>query len=988
MLSAFQILCRGWFGGAACLVALTMVTLPLVSATPTEGDTEPTPQVLIEVCEKGVPEENAWPTESPQVTETYTENAFGLFEAPQLYVGTGVRGDRAIPYLLRASAVVEWPVGRHRLLLRGRGASRLMIDGQEVLKLPFPPDSSDGHHPIPTKYLDLGPDFRFAPPGNREEWTHFESAGSHRVVLETLVGSFTAKRKRRPELGETVVAISLEGQSSWQLVTPARQLSPYTDRGWTDYETERRGHLAEVNALRRAALRAQHAPYWQGRRAAAEQWLASTPEVPVPTLPAGAPAQNAIDHFLAVKSDEVARQYAAVPEGAIDFFRSVRPILETKCFSCHQGQKVQGGLRLDQAAAAQQGGESGTPAIVPGKPGDSQLIALIKSTGDERMPPNGERLTAAEIATLEQWIAEGARWPEVEHESLQQTPLSDDLTFLRRVTLDTIGLVPSLEESRAWMSDTAPDKRARLIDRLLHDSRAADHWVSYWQDVLAENPNILNPTLNNSGPFRWWIYESLVDDKPMDLMVTELLRMEGSERFGGPAGFAIASQNDAPLAAKGVIVTTAFLGMETKCARCHDSPYHRATQEQLFQLAALLGRAPQEVPATSSVPIDKLHQGGRRPLIKVTLVPGTKVEPHWPFPEICDESLGQLLAEHPEDSRDRLAALITAPQNERFAQVIANRVWKRLMGRGLIEPVDDWEKATPTHPELLRWLGREFVRSGYRVNELAKLILNSHAYQRATNEKLQAANPLFAAPAPRRLTAEQLLDALFAAVGKKLNTEEVSLDVDSQRDLTNSISLGRPTRAWMFSSTSNERDRPSLSLPRVQAVIDMLAAFGWRPARPDPLTSRELAPNILQPAILAHGTVSVWLTRLSDDHGITQLALRENQSVDQLVEDLFLTLLTRLPTPDERGEFRRQLEPGFESRRVETEEAPVRERRPPRYVSWSNHLTEEANAIKIELEAAARRGDPPTARLEPDWRQRLEDALWALLNAPEWVYMP
>src|SRR5204863_6517340 len=114
----------------------------------------------------------------------------------------------------------------------------------------------------------------------------------------------------------------------------------------------------------------------------------------------------------------------------------------------------------------------------------------------------------------------------------------------RRVTLDTVGVVPSLEEIAAF--EAKPD-RAAVIDKLLADPRWADHWMGYWQDVLAENPNILNPTLNNTGPFRWWIYESLLDNKPMDRFATELILMEGSLRFGGAAGFSMASQNDVPM---------------------------------------------------------------------------------------------------------------------------------------------------------------------------------------------------------------------------------------------------------------------------------------------------------------------------------------------------------------------------------------------------------------------------------------------------------
>src|SRR6185437_13815759 len=223
--------------------------------------------------------------------------------------------------------------------------------------------------------------------------------------------------------------------------------------------------------------------------------------------------------------------------------------------------------------------------------------------------------------------------------------------------------------------------------------------------------------------------------------------------------------------------------------------------------------------------------------------PGSKIEPTWPFAEFCDEVVGKSQAKDPQDPRDLLAARITAPQNERFAQVIANRLWQRLMGRGIVEPVDDWEKGRMSHPELLRWLGRELVRGGYQVKSLARLIMNSHAYQRAAEPTLRETGPLFVAPAPRRLSAEQIVDSLFVVTGKPFRVEEVNLDVDGRRNLNNSISLGNPTRCWMLASTSNERDRPSLALPRVQAVADVMQAFGWRGARQDALSVRDLAPN-------------------------------------------------------------------------------------------------------------------------------------------------
>lgn len=944
--------------------------------------------VLVQLCEEGIPEANAWPVDQPRVTENYSEEMFGFVDLPQKYVDTGVRGERAIPLLMRAAALVTLPKGQHRLLLRGRGACRLYVDNKSVLTTSFPVPDSDGHHHVAEQegYLNLGPDFRFLPPGNREATCEVEGTGKPQLfVMETMVGSLTGKSKRRPELGETLLAWSKEGTETWALLSPSKKTVNYNDAGWTAYESERRDHYAQLNAKTRAAMRVKQDDYWQWRREAAKTWLAKAEAVAVPTLPKGFPANNEIDHFIADKITKVSEQNDASHRGTVDFFKNVQPILEAKCVECHRGGKAKGGLHLASLADAIKGGESDGAAITPGQPDHSSLIARVTSDDEDAiMPPKGKPLNAQEIQTLTTWIREGASWPEIKADHLTVTSLADDLAFLRRVTLDTVGVVPTLEEIQAFQKN--PDRKA-TIERLLKDPRWADNWMGYWQDVLAENPNILNPTLNNTGPFRWWIYESLQDNKPMDLFVTELLRMKGSERLGGPAGFGVASQNDVPMAAKGTIVSTAFLGVEMKCARCHDSPSHKSLQEDLFSLAAMLGTKELEVPTTSSVPMDKIHEAGRKPLIQVTLKPGSKVAPKWPFAEFCDEAAASL-AQDKTDTRDKLAALITAPQNERFAQVISNRVWARLMGRGIVEPVEDWEKGKPTHPELLTWLAREFVRGGYDMKNLARLILNSQAYQRATDPVLRGTSPLFTSPAPRRLAAEQIVDSLFTATSKPFKTEEVSLDIDNQRDMKNAISLGHPHRSWMLTSTSNERDRPSLALPRIQAVADVLSAFGWRGSRQDPISKRDTDPNVLQPAILSNGTVGVWLTRLSDDHGVTQLALRK-QSLDSMIDQLFLKLLTRKPSAEEKQLYTQHLAAGFDTRIVDQMSSPQPTTRlREKYVSWSNHLDPEATLVRQEQEAAARRGDAPTEKLNAAWRGRLEDVLWAILNAPEWAFTP
>ncbi|MFM8708872.1 MAG: DUF1549 domain-containing protein, partial [Planctomycetia bacterium] len=254
--------------------------------------------------------------------------------------------------------------------------------------------------------------------------------------------------------------------------------------------------------------------------------------------------------------------------------------------------------------------------------------------------------------------------------------LAGDEAFIRRLSLDVRGIIPTGEEIADFLNDVSPDRRARLIDRFLADPRWADHWTAYWQDVLAENPNIVNPTLNNTGPFRFWIHESFLDRTPIDRFVTQLIMMEGSKYFGGPAGFGLATENDVPMAAKAHVISRAFLGVEMGCARCPDAPGDRILQEHLFGLAAMLKRAEEKVPATSSVPVSPERLATMA--IKVTLEPGTSVPPAWPF-----EHLGaSTTAAAAGDSRTQVAELVTSPANPRFARVIVNRLWARCLGRG------------------------------------------------------------------------------------------------------------------------------------------------------------------------------------------------------------------------------------------------------------------------------------------------------------------
>ena len=352
--------------------------------------------VRVEICERDLAPLGEQPS-AAVASESYTEDAFGLFELPQKYIATGVRADRAFPTLVRATAEVTLPAGKHRLLLRARGETRLYLDGRKILATPFAQPAefavgNAGELPVrtPDSYLDLGPDFRFAPPGNRESGCEIESTGAPlAIILETLVGALEPKSKKpfRPELGETVVAVSLAGTATWQLLAPGSRRVAYTDAGWSAYEAERRTRLNAMNTAARAARLAEHAPYWDKRRAAARAWLAASAEVSVPALPAKFPAHNPIDHFIAERIAAVAADYAPMTKGGVDFYRDVKPILEANCYSCHQGGKVKGGLRLDERAAALRGGKSDGPAVVPGKPSESSLLQRISSTDAEEVMP-------------------------------------------------------------------------------------------------------------------------------------------------------------------------------------------------------------------------------------------------------------------------------------------------------------------------------------------------------------------------------------------------------------------------------------------------------------------------------------------------------------------------------------------------------------------------------------------------------------------------
>ncbi len=546
--------------------------------------------------------------------------------------------------------------------------------------------------------------------------------------------------------------------------------------------------------------------------------------------------------------------------------------------------------------------------------------------------------------------------------------LINDAEFLRRLSLTIRGRIPTFDEVSQFLSESRPDKRTRIIDRFLASPEWADSQVGYWQDVLAENPSVVFPTLNNSGAFRQWLYESFRDNKPFDQFATELLMMENrAGRDDGPARFALATGNDAPMAMRAHVAVKAFAAVDLKCARCHDSPVGRFRQADLFLLAAYLNGGSLTVPATSVAAAGKAKQPG---VITTSLVSGQQIEPvglraHWLTGEAESDSLSPLAS----GARAELAAVLTSPGNSRFSDVIVNRVWKRLFGEGLIEPVDQWnDSPQAAHPQLLRSLSAEFVESGYDLKSLARHILNSDAWQRQLEGRL--------------MSAEQLVDSLFVAVGKDFQAETLGVHATDP----GAVQLPRPRRAWQFAALPNERDRPSLGMPVSQTVVDVMTVFGWNGSRQQPRSDREQTTSALQPLLMFNGLMSQRIVRLSERSAVTESCLEE-QTVEQLADRLFLSVLGRKPDNDERRSVVTVLAPAFEERCTGKPPRPI-EPLSTFQPDWRKHLEPDQTRLMLAAQQRVAKGEPPTARLTNDFRERIEDVLWALINSPEFVVVP
>jgi hypothetical protein len=427
-----------------------------------------------------------------------------------------------------------------------------------------------------------------------------------------------------------------------------------------------------------------------------------------------------------------------------------------------------------------------------------------------------------------------AKWQRLK---IKPSDLCSDAEFIRRVYLDLTGLPPTADDVRAFLDDKtdARAKREALVDKLIGSDAYIEYWSNKWADLLQVNRKFLGP--EGSAAFRAWIRGEIAKSTPYDEFARKVLTASGSNKDNPPASyFKILREPTATMEN----TTHLFLGVRFNCNKCHDHPFERWTQDQYYQTAAFFAQYALKADAAS---------GNRR-------IGGTEVEGSKPFYEVVsDVPTGEVThvrtsavsppkfpfeckytpPEH-ASRRTELAAWLTAPDNPYFARTYVNRIWGYMLGVGVIEPIDDVRAGNPaTNPELLDYLTKEFVDSGFNVRKLVRLIVTSRTYQLsvATNEWNADDRTNYSHALARRLPAEVLYDALHRVTGSVSNipglpagTRAAALP-DSGIELPSGFlsTLGRPVResACECERTSGLQLGPVMALVNGQTIAEAIA---------------------------------------------------------------------------------------------------------------------------------------------------------------------
>jgi hypothetical protein len=519
------------------------------------------------------------------------------------------------------------------------------------------------------------------------------------------------------------------------------------------------------------------------------------------------------------------------------------------------------------------------------------------------------------------------------------SPVCSDGEFLRRASLDTIGVLPTADEARAFLADRAADKRDRLIERLVKRPEFVDYWSSKWSDLLLVSNARLRP--KGVASFSKWIRKRVAENEPWDRFVRELVTARGSAIENGAANFYALHEDPQDMAET---VSMAFLGMSINCARCHDHPMEKWTNDDYYGMASLFSRVRGKGWGGD------INSGDGDRIIFVA-DSGELIQPRTGRPQLPRPLDGKAVAfDSMTDRRQALADWLTDPKNPYFSRAVANRIWANFMGPGLVEAVDDMRLTNPaSNPPLLTALADDLVHNGYDVKSLMRRILSSAAYQRssATVPGNEGDERFYSRSYARRLKAEVLLDAV------------------SQVTEAPTMFNGHPsgTRALQLADAGNESY--------------FLNVFG----RPERLITceceRSNEPSMSQVLHMTNGdTLNAKIE--SKQNRISRL-LKANADDRAIVEDLYLAALSRMPTPNEEGRLSAALAD------VETgdRESPL--------VSLQKEIS-DALAIKdvtrrkdalARLDAAMREIPDKAAAAR---RKAIEDLYWSVLSSKEFLF--
>lgn len=453
------------------------------------------------------------------------------------------------------------------------------------------------------------------------------------------------------------------------------------------------------------------------------------------------------------------------------------------------------------------------------------------------------------------------------------SPLCSDAEFIRRLYLDAAGILPTPEEVQRFVADRDPQKRSKLIDSLLARPEFVDYWAYKWSDVLlVSTRKLAQPAV---WSFHQFIRQSVADNKPWDQFAREILTATGGTLENGAANYYVLHKDVAELTEA---TSVTFLGTSITCARCHNHPLEKWTQDQYWAMANLFSR----------VALKSGERGGDVTVQALTFGDVPHLRTGKPMPPAPLD--GKPLAlDNPSDRRRAFADWLTSPDNPFFARAIVNRIWRNYLGRGLVEAEDDLRATNPpTNEELFSYLVQDFITHKYDLKYLMRQILNSATYQRSSKPVPgnEADDRFYSHYLIRRLPAEVILDAYATVTGVPTPFDKVSIGNSGGTSATNAYPRG--TRA--------------LQLPDTQVVSLFLDSFG-RPERGQTCAcERQQDSSVSQALHLNNG--QTLNDKLRDKGSRVEQWVKEQLGDEEAVRRVYLLALSREPTPAELTKFR------------------------------------------------------------------------------------